>query len=313
MDERSSAFLSQGQSAVAGMREANSVIEEHNRQTALHFKQLRGALDDKVSSDRHTDEGLDTVQGIGDISTGQRFLAARSRAQDTLRAKDVAAIPDPLQRRAARLNAPLTERIADRTGLRTGAEMVRNTPGDLATATERAGQRINEARGVVEASGEDAGVGVPTLAAKFAKGVGIAADRAQAVGDVIGHGLGVGLAGYNLVDDLTMSHKDWMNKDPEQRRGNVLGIAGGIADTVSAAVPILAPLALGLNIASGVEDWLGDKHQAEYQISRKGGLADQQAQATEKSAPAVASAGGSGQLSQGATSVRGQQGGSGAF
>lgn len=313
MDERSNAFLSQGQSAVAGMREANSVIEEHNRQTASHFKELRGALDDKVKSDRHTDEGLDTVQAVGDFSTGQRFLAAKSRAQDSLRAKDVAAMPDALARRAVKVNAPIAEKVADRVGLRTGAEMVRNTPGDLASAGGRAVQRINEARGVVEASGEKAGAGVPTLAAKFAKTVGIGAERAQAVGDVLGHGLGIGIAGYNLVDDLTMSHKDWMNKDPEQRRGNVLGIAGGIADTISAAVPILAPLALGLNIASGVEDWLGDKHQADYQISRKGGLSDQETQQTEKSAPAVASAGGSGQLSQGASSVRGQQGGSGAF
>tara|TARA_Y100001937_G_scaffold27757_1_gene40015 strand:+ start:1967 stop:2902 length:936 start_codon:yes stop_codon:yes gene_type:complete len=311
MDERSNAFLSQGQSAVASMRDANGIIEEHNRQTALHFSQLRSALNDKVGSDRHADEGLDTIQAVGDFSTARRFLDARSRAQDSLRAKDVEAIPDALERRIASKNAPLATRLAESTGLRTGAEMIRNTPGDLASAGARAGQRFQEARGVVEASGEKAGVGVPTLAAKFAKTVGVGAEQAEAVGDVIGHGLGVGLAGYNLVDDLTMSHKEWMNKDPEQRRGNVLGIAGGIADTVSAAVPVLAPLALGLNIASGVEDWLGDKDQAEYQEKRTGGLNDQEKQAQEKLAPAVAST--TGQLAQGSTSVRGQQGSSGAF
>ena len=316
MDERAMSELAQGQSAQNRMAETAQTINEHNQNVRNHFQDLRQGLDDKVTGDRHEDEALDTIQGIGDISTGQRFLKARSLARAQLETDD--SWKNLATTRGAVSSEGRIARgagaVAEATGLRTAGEMIRQTPAHASSAFARAGSRISEARGITNlAESAPAEAGVPTLAAKMAQSVGVASKRAAAIGDVVGHSVGAAMAGYNIVNDLTMSHKEWENKDPEQKAGNVLGIAGGVADTISAAVPILAPIALGLNVASAYEDWQGDKHQATYQDTRKGGLADQESAQTQKGGRGGTSVMSSGLAPQGATSVRGQTTSSGAF
>ncbi len=49
--------------------------------------------------------------------------------------------------------------------------------------------------------------------------------------------------------------------------GNVASIAGGLLDMASIAVPVLAPLALGLNIFSAVTSTVGAVEDDKNQIS----------------------------------------------
>ena len=98
-----------------------------------------------------------------------------------------------------------------------------------------------------------------------------------------------------------------------------MGIAGGIADAASAAVPILIPFALGLNALSAVEDWEGDDDapkiaKAANDATRDQGIAQQKAQLTAAAPVAVQT---TGQVATGTQALQSKAsmsgGGSGAF
>ena len=241
-------------------------------------------------SNRHKDEALDSVQSFSDVNDIANFAQARKLAKGQL------AVDDSLRglamsRGAVPAGSATLRTVADTTGLRTGAEMVRQE------------------------------LGVGSIAQKAVGLIGADASRAGAIGDVIGHGIGGVLAGYNAIDDITMSHTDWLKMDPEQRKGNILGIAGGVADVISGAIPILAPIALGLNVASAVEGWMGDKDAQNYTTNRTDldsdgnpmGLKAQLAASLKKTTtvgPATTSVG---LVPQGQTSQIKTQGGAGSF
>jgi hypothetical protein len=180
------------------------------------------------------------------------------------------------------------------------ASLLANPPSKVGTAktfvspsfqAEEAGKNItgmSETLANVGAEGEadtPAKAGIGRLIQRGAELAGETGKSAAAIGDVVGHGLGIATAGYGLVKDASGG---WSTMDKQQKAGNVLGIAGGIADAVSTAIPIFTPLAVGLNIASAVEDREGDEAAPEFQKTKTGGLADQQkadignVQATEK-------------------------------
>tara|TARA_R110000824_G_scaffold294331_1_gene482674 strand:+ start:944 stop:1909 length:966 start_codon:yes stop_codon:yes gene_type:complete len=321
MDARASAELSQGQSQANSIQSNNQVIRDHNTQARQHFQTMTTNLAGAKSSNRHKDEALDSVQSFSDVNDIANFAQARKLAKGQL------AVDDSLRglamsRGAVPAGSATLRTVADTTGLRTGAEMVRQVPGTIASSGARASQRFGQAlgRGASDVA-EDAELGVGSIAQKAVGLIGADASRAGAIGDVIGHGIGGVLAGYNAIDDITMSHTDWLKMDPEQRKGNILGIAGGVADVISGAIPILAPIALGLNVASAVEGWMGDKDAQNYTTNRTDldsdgnpmGLKAQLAASLKKTTtvgPATTSVG---LVPQGQTSQIKTQGGAGSF
>ena len=158
-------------------------------------------------------------------------------------------------------------------------------------------------------------MGLPRLFQKTAEFVGEAPKSAAAIGDVVGHGVGLATAGYGIVKDISGG---WSTMDKKQKEGNVLGIAGGIADAASAAVPILIPFALGLNALSAFKDWEGDEDaskiaKAANDATRDQGIAQQQAQLKAAAPVAVQTTGNVATGTQALQSKASMGGGSGAF
>jgi len=86
-------------------------------------------------------------------------------------------------------------------------------------------------------------------ASKFSAGVGIA-------GGVVSAGSSV----FTGIEDIF--DKGYFSKlNDEQKIGNVSGIIGGGLDAASLVVPVLAPLAIGVNIFSAIEKTMGE-HKA---------------------------------------------------
>ena len=121
-----------------------------------------------------------------------------------------------------------------------------------------------------------AGVGIPTIVSGLGKKIGVAEASADAVGDLVGHATGLGMAGVSGIEDIAGG---WGKMDESQKVGNVLGIAGGIADTVGTFIPGLAPIGMALDVGSAIANWIGDAGQKDFQDKTKIDPAEKQADA----------------------------------
>lgn len=125
------------------------------------------------------------------------------------------------------------------------------------------GDLITQAKTGVLTEGADkgAGVGVPAIISGIAKKVNVGEARADAIGDLVGHGVGLGMAGVSGIEDIAGG---WSKMDTGQKWGNVLGIAGGIVDTAGSFAPVLAPVGLALDVGSAIANWIGDSNESAY-------------------------------------------------
>jgi len=121
-----------------------------------------------------------------------------------------------------------------------------------------------------------AGIGIPSIVSGLGKKIGVAEASADAVGDIVGHATGLGMAGVSGIEDIAGG---WGKMDESQKVGNVLGIAGGIADTIGTFIPGLAPIGMALDVGSAVANWIGDTGQKDFQDKTKIDPAQQQADA----------------------------------
>ncbi len=289
MDERAGSMLGMGNSllnqAEVNRRTADLNIGNIKGKTATDLDNLRGA---RVTA-REEDYGMDTKDGFTLLGDVRRFTDSVGRARALGQNRAVAAAGESVLQ-AGGTNAAFEAAQAgvEPSALRTlktfvspsfQASEASSTVGELA---ERAGQIGAEGEADVKAAS-----GVPRIISKIAEIGGESGKSAAAIGDVVGHGLGVAMAGIDVGKDIAGG---WSTMDTQQKKGNVLGIAGGIADAVSMAIPIFTPLAVGLNVASAIENYAGDNAAPEWQKTKKGGLLDQQNQKIAQQNAAVKAA-----------------------
>ena len=318
MDERASSMLGMGNSMLnqqeAQRRTMDNNIGVIKGKTADRMNTLKGDR----STAREEDMGFDAKDGFTALGDVQRFSASVGRASKLYQDGPVIQKTGELLKAGRNegmvAKATLLAREPSAVGtLKTfvfpsfrGAEATR-TAGDVAT-------RVGEIGAEGEATTKAAS-GVPRVIGRIAEVAGESGKSAAAIGDVVGHGLGIAMAGVNIAKDVSGG---WSSMDEKQKAGNVLGIAGGIADAISMAIPIFTPLAVGLNIASSVESYEGDNNAPAWAMNRKGGLKDQQAkliasQRADLKASAPTSVTSSGQVAQKTVSATPQNQGVAAF
>ena len=276
MDERASSALAQGNSLMAQQTATERTLSANIGRIKQGYERLNQANVDARVGSREEDTGIDAKDAFTAIGDIRRFGDSVGRAKQKYEQAPVVA------ERARLMAEGRGASIVDK------ASLLANPPSKVGTAktfvspsfqAEEAGNNItgmSETLANVGAEGEadtPAKAGIGRLIQRGAELAGETGKSAAAIGDVVGHGLGLATAGYGIVKDVSGG---WSTMDKQQKAGNVLGIAGGIADAVSTAIPIFTPLAVGLNIASAVEDREGDEAAPEFQKTKQGGLDDQQ-------------------------------------
>jgi hypothetical protein len=175
--------------------------------------------------------------------------------------------------------------------------------GEAGEEVNRIGDLITQAKtGVLNPGAEKgAGVGIPAIISKLAQKVNVGEARADAVGDLVGHGVGIGMAAVSGVEDIAGG---WSKLDTGQKWGNALGIAGGIVDTAGTFIPALAPVGLALDVGSAVANWIGDSKEASFQDKNTINPAQQKADAQvtkDAGSTAATSVTSTGQIAMGPT------------
>jgi len=229
-----------------------------------------GVVKDAVVSAANRFKAEPLLAKSGIFGEQARNNALFAEATDARAAAGAAAAPAEAAPRAPRV--PGTLRPAppsepppayDNTVPRAPAEPTPAKPPPIEAATAEAGTA--EAGTVVKDAtevGKDAKTILPVAsdteklagnllrgASKFSAGVGIA-------GGVVSAGSSV----FTGIEDIF--DKGYFSKlNDEQKIGNVSGIIGGGLDAASLVVPVLAPLAIGVNIFSAIEKTMGE-HKA---------------------------------------------------
>ncbi len=319
MDERAASMLGMGNSllhqAEATRRTINNNIGNIKQQTQNSLQTLQG----QRTTDKEEDLGMGTKDTFTIIGDARRLQGSVKRARTLARGRaGVQAGERVLQQGGT--NAEYQRAVANASGevgkfgtFKTfmspsfQKQEASKTYGELA---ERVGQIGEEGEATTKAAS-----GIPRIISRVAEVAGESGKSAAAIGDVVGHGLGVAVAGVDIAKDIAGSYS---TMDTQQKAGNILGIAGGLVDAVSMAVPVLTPLAVGLNVVSAYENYEGDEHKPEFEMKKKGGLLDQQSQriaqqeaVMKKDAPvSVAS---TGQVAGSTESVRPQSSGVAVF
>ena len=81
-------------------------------------------------------------------------------------------------------------------------------------------------------------------------------------------GVGAGISAEGDISNLIETgHVFKPNESGMSEAGNIASVAGGLLDMASIAVPVLAPLALGLNLFSAVTSTVGAVEDDKAQIS----------------------------------------------
>lgn len=318
MDERASSMLALGNSELANQVARAATVRDNIgalRDTATNLNNQAKA--DLVTK-KEENYGIDTKDLFASYGDLQRLKGSLGRASQAYQAGPVIA------ERARLMAEGRSASIVDKASLLANPESKIGTVGKfidprfqyseatkaVASLGERAADIGEEGDAVKQAA-----LGLPRLFQKTAEFVGEAPKSAAAIGDVVGHGVGLATAGYGIVKDISGG---WSTMDKNQKEGNVLGIAGGIADAASAAVPILIPFALGLNALSAFKDWEGDEDaskiaKAANDATRDQGIAQQQAQLKAAAPVAVQTTGNVATGTQALQSKASMGGGSGAF
>ena len=319
MDERASSMLATGNSAMAHSVATNMTI----RANIGSIKQGFVGLDTTNKNNQVTPKREDMGFGANDLfSAIGDYKRMSGRFQD---AREVNRLSNVETAKQGLRDAGQTEQYIT-TQAREGLGSATDTLGSVKTflspsfikqgITSKAGELAGKF-GEIGATGpatEEASSGLPRFISRVAGKIGGESGKsAAAIGDVVGHSLGLALAGVSLTKDIAGG---WNTMDTDQKAGNVLGIAGGVVDAASIFLPFLTPIALGLNVASGVEDYAGDSNQAQFEKTKKGGLDDQQKQQiAEQKASLVTptSVLSGGQIASSTQSAKPQTGGVAAF
>ena len=279
MDERASSMLGMGNSllhqAEATRRTINNNIGNIKQQTQNSLQDLRG----QRTTDKEEDLGMDTKDTFTMIGDARRMIDSVGRAKALAKGKAMVQAQEQVLQQGG-TGADIDRAVANASGevgkLGTFKQFVSpsfqsseasKTYGELA---ERVGQIGEEGEATTKAAS-----GIPRIISKVAEVAGESGKSAAAIGDVVGHGLGVAVAGVDIAKDIAGAYS---TMDTQQKTGNILGIAGGLVDAVSMAVPIFTPLAVGLNVVSAYENYEGDEAKPEFEKTKKGGLMDQQTQ-----------------------------------
>ncbi len=281
MDERASSMLATGNSIMSQAVSTNLTINGNIGQIKQGFIGLNTNNKNNSVTPKREDIGFEANDLFSAVGDYKRMAGRFQDAREVNRLANVETAKQGL-RDAGQLEPFIQRQVME--GLGSG----KDTLGALQTfvspsfmkegITAKAGElasRVGEIGAVGDAT-EEAASGLPRFISRVAGVVGGESGKsAAAIGDVVGHSLGLAMAGVSLTKDIAGG---WNTMDTEQKAGNVLGIAGGVVDAASIFLPVLTPLAMGLNIASGVEDYKGDSGEAEFEKTKKGGLDDQQAQ-----------------------------------
>jgi len=291
MDERASAELTIG----------NGMMESAE-QNALALKQKKTTIQQTFDRERRDAGGKQTdseiEEGGSDVLSGGSALGTVSRISGSIgRASDkVSQTRDAI--RSISTAGEETENFIQKSTAGTTATFLSggHQMSEAGAEVNKIGDLITQAKtGVLREGGEEgAGVGVPAIVSKIAQKVNVGSARADAIGDLVGHGVGLGMAGVSGVEDIAGG---WSKLDTGQKWGNALGIAGGIVDTAGSFMPVLAPVGLALDVGSAIASWIGDskeqayKEQTDINPAQQG--ADQQAtkDAGDLTAKAVTSTG----------------------
>jgi len=319
MDERASSMLATGNSAMAHSVATNMTINANIGSIKQGFVGLDTTNKNNSITPKREDMGFganDLFSAIGDY---KRMSGRFQDAREVKRLSNVETAKQGLR------DAGQTEQYIT-TQVREGLGSATDTAGSLKTflspsfikegITSKAGElasRVGEI-GAVGPASEEASSGLPRFISRVAGTIGGESGKsAAAIGDVVGHSLGLALAGVRLTKDLAGG---WSTMDTDQKAGKAVGNAGGVEVAASLCLPFLTNIALGLNVAYGVEDYAEDSNQAQFEKTKKVGLGDQQKQqSAEQKAKLVTPTSGlsGGQIASSTQSAKPQTGGVEAF
>lgn len=278
MDPGASAEITIGNNMMARAEQNALALTQKKRGIQQDFdKERRGAGTTQTESEGK-DVGEDVLSGGGTIGNVSRVTESIGKASAKAQAsrqflKDAVAGGQQNAEGLRRITGLSTEESA---GMTTDEIIQKGTAGPLRTfigaehqlgeagaEVDKIGDLITQARtGVLRAGGtEGAGVGIPAIVSGIAKKVNVGTATADAVGDLVGHGIGLGMAGVSGIEDIAGG---WSKMDTGEKWGNALGIAGGIVDTAGAFAPVLAPVGVALDVSSAIANWIGDSQEQKF-------------------------------------------------
>ena len=265
MDERAASELGLGNSIMNQASATTRTINQNIGSIKKGYENLNQANIKASTTDKEEDYGLDAKDGFTMLGDMRRLQGSVQRAsklyQDTPVIQKTAQLLKEGREQNIVSKATLLAREPSKVGTLKTFVSPSFQKSEFDTGLSYAGERIGQIGEETGEATEQAASGLPRVFQKVAEVAGESGKSAAAIGDVVGHGLGVATAGYGIVKDVSGG---WSTMDADQKRGNVLGIAGGIADAVSTAIPIFAPVAIALNVASAVEDEVGDYKEAAF-------------------------------------------------
>lgn len=283
MDEGARAELTIGNNMIS---QAN--FEKSGKTAALGRVKTKFELANKKNiqkqgESKDVDYGTDTIEGAQTAATASRVTTSFQKAKSGAIEAKVAALPEAEQASARALQATGDLKAPKSVGTGLSAFMSGgHQMGEAKTAVADFGQKfttIAGGEGATKDADSVAGVGVPTLVSKGAKVFGVGAGKADAIGDLVGHSVGLGMSLASGISDVSGG---WGKMDKDEKVGNVLGIAGGIVDSASTFMPALAVVGVGLDVAGSVFSYIGDSNKAAEQ--KKKTLDPAQAAATTAAA-----------------------------
>jgi hypothetical protein len=262
MDERAASELGLGNSIMNQASATTRTINQNIGSIKKGYENLNQANIKASTTDKEEDYGIDAKDGFTMLGDVRRLQGSLGRASQLYqRGGQVAGARGLLKQGRDVSTASLLRNPPSKVGTLKTFVSPSFQKSEFDTGLSYAGERIGQIGEETGEATEQAASGLPRVFQKVAEVAGESGKSAAAIGDVVGHGLGVATAGYGIVKDISGG---WSTMDADQKRGNVLGIAGGIADAVSTAIPLLAPVAIALNIASAGEDEVGDYKEAAF-------------------------------------------------
>lgn len=267
MDYGASQELTMGNNAVYSAQEQGKARDNALSAITTQYQGKFNDLKNKQADGKDEDYVEDTVSAGGDVGTASRIATsvAKAKATGISRVIEQSGLSEAQKVSARALQATGDFKTPASIGAGIGEFMSGgHQMGEARQAVADFGQKFTDISGGVGATAKadtKAGVGIPTIVSKGLTGFGVDAVKSNAIGDLVGHSVGIGMSIASGIGDVTGG---WAKMDTQQKIGNIAGIAGGIVDTASMFLPVLAPVGALLDVGSAVEGFKGDASSAAF-------------------------------------------------